>query len=1268
MAAKYSRKWTDVAIDGNARPPSAMTVTSIQQHHELQQIVCDPPILTDGMTSKEWLAVHGPEAVGLQRSKVLEACGPRRPPFATSSDYSNILAWDESHSTNVCGETRAQPVAVSIDPIEAQRVEAKLLRNIRAMQERLQWLKVGSRKTFGYLPGNRVAILIDCSSVVSRTCDEDLYRAMLKSLVQDQLRHKETVLPVMCADDASLLWSQPHHLDDSRFSPYLCRALSLLSWMASFAFAGSCNLMDGLRKVALHAGDLDCVTVVLASQACQRSSLLVDFARQLVVGRSLKLHLVSINCDDSTKACLHEIASRTESVFHFYEASADAGEEVFSQDIMDMQKELECQYNTVHHLRQLMSGRVDLGVAEQLHKIKSFSEWPKDETTLEIASSGPRKQHMYVERPYLSSMDWLVDNSLKSQNLSIYQFLAPNSIPSRSQFVGVLQKDVAAQVFVDRMTQFTWFDDTIRHVHVDAAELYEYQHKLDDMMDLYRKRISWLKSDTRRIFGTITSKNVVLLVDTSTATASCQTQLQEHLCQFLGEQIAFCETFNLVHFNSSEVALFKPKPVTTSSENLSEALRWLLSWQCAGSCDLMSGLKCVLEGDGLVQVDLHPYDSIRVVVTGCPVQNEKLLLAYLSQRLLLDPVTIDTVLYTCGTEDGNVLEQNSMTGTGHYLSTKQLHGYVQRLAHQFDGVFHWYDHQGSVDSDDIRVIEEEVEKAKEFSRKAGLLGEHMRQNAERYREEALDKRPAVSAPPQPPPATRIVVGPPRETVASSARKDISAQKIAAETKKAVTRKKGKGKRPSTAPSRKPPALALSHDSFLLDDGKSGVAIRTASPSVHRSGSRIASSTSSAGSVKRKKSSGIGDCITTQKWLKKNSLEALDLDLHRLVKEFDFGNQHANDSVLSKPFIRNKFCALYPHVTIGNSLYHLRYTEQELQDYINALNIALHAYIDRLVHLLSGSRRVFGQVLESKCCIMLDVSGSMSGRMHELQAVLYQFVDDQMEGSKKRCCLLAFNSETACWNPDLQEITVENKHEVRAWIRQLQSCGSTDMMSALQCLGQVQDIQAVYVLTDGLPDQSVEAVLERVKNIHEVRRVPFHSVSFLSAPRPVDSFLKKMSSSTGGHHHKCVTEACADAVIMQLCALQHNQPLPSLCAADTEPDSSQNQATDDSAGNALPPVAEQAVGGLVEKLSLAASGPKPSRSGIVQGSRRAWLGSMQREGSHQEHVGRITCKLLRLMLKELHGDQLRPLCTELLTANKNHNMAYKYRDLLRIKAV
>ena len=52
--------------------------------------------------------------------------------------------------------------------------------------------------------------------------------------------------------------------------------------------------------------------------------------------------------------------------------------------------------------------------------------------------------------------------------------------------------------------------------------------------------------------------SVVLLVDTSTATASCQTQLQEHLCQFLGEQIAFCETFNLVQYVMHSELLHNP--------------------------------------------------------------------------------------------------------------------------------------------------------------------------------------------------------------------------------------------------------------------------------------------------------------------------------------------------------------------------------------------------------------------------------------------------------------------------------------------------------------------------------------------------------------------------------------------------------------------------------------------------------------------------------------------------------------------------------------
>jgi hypothetical protein len=53
------------------------------------------------------------------------------------------------------------------------------------------------------------------------------------------------------------------------------------------------------------------------------------------------------------------------------------------------------------------------------------------------------------------------------------------------------------------MVQFVWHDGTIKNLHIDLATLYDFQNRLKDAVKLYEKRIEWISSGSRKIFGSI---------------------------------------------------------------------------------------------------------------------------------------------------------------------------------------------------------------------------------------------------------------------------------------------------------------------------------------------------------------------------------------------------------------------------------------------------------------------------------------------------------------------------------------------------------------------------------------------------------------------------------------------------------------------------------------------------------------------------------------------------------------------------------------------
>ena len=60
------------------------------------------------------------------------------------------------------------------------------------------------------------------------------------------------------------------------------------------------------------------------------------------------------------------------------------------------------------------------------------------------------------------------------------------------------------------MVQFAWHDGSTKNIHVDMTQLFEYQKQLKEIVKLYERRVDWLASGSRRIFGTLVEKKWVL--------------------------------------------------------------------------------------------------------------------------------------------------------------------------------------------------------------------------------------------------------------------------------------------------------------------------------------------------------------------------------------------------------------------------------------------------------------------------------------------------------------------------------------------------------------------------------------------------------------------------------------------------------------------------------------------------------------------------------------------------------------------------------------
>lgn len=99
-----------------------------------------------------------------------------------------------------------------------------------------------------------------------------------------------------------------------------------------------------------------------------------------------------------------------------------------------------------------------------------------------------------------------------------------------------------------------------------------------------------------------------------------------------------------------------------------------------------------------------------------------------------------------------------------------------------------------------------------------------------------------------------------------------------------------------------------------------------------------------------------------------------------------------------------------------------------------------------------------------------------------------------------------------WRTSLVPTSTQNLLAVGQWVQNLLAEGSTNTLGALEMALSVRDAEAVYMLTDGRPDQPLDEILARVQQLPSI---PVHTISFNCADSKANYFLAQLASNTGG---------------------------------------------------------------------------------------------------------------------------------------------------------
>lgn len=273
-----------------------------------------------------------------------------------------------------------------------------------------------------------------------------------------------------------------------------------------------------------------------------------------------------------------------------------------------------------------------------------------------------------------------------------------------------------------------------------------------------------------------------------------------------------------------------------------------------------------------------------------------------------------------------------------------------------------------------------------------------------------------------------------------------------------------------------------------------------------------------------------DLISSAGWLKEFGLRALGLEL--------------------KDFLRlNK-------VSIQPSENNRGVTPKQWKIYIKQVKAAFKRYKERLAWLSTGTRKIFGTVLEKNITIAVDTSGSMVETLPFVQRCLGKLVHQQILDHCEKFNLIQFADSVQAWaalrhypdddeggagaggadddgesafdpgrlggekKPFLVEVSEDTCSAAAAWAQTLSCSGGTNVLEAIySCLAD-PDTDAIYLLSDGAPDDSTQEILRQVSKLVAERNVKIHTISF-NCDREARSFLKSLAKAGNGRHHDVV---------------------------------------------------------------------------------------------------------------------------------------------------
>ncbi|CAF4545963.1 unnamed protein product [Rotaria sp. Silwood1] len=587
-------------------------------------------------------------------------------------------------------------------------------------------------------------------------------------------------------------------------------------------------------------------------------------------------------------------------------------------------------------------------------------------------------------------------------------------------------------------------------------KLREYHHRLIRMLNLLRKRLLFITNGSRRLFGIIGEPSVCLVCDCKNFDHGIFNQFQISLTNLLKEQISKIKKFNII-WVSNDNEQFREQPIDANASNIDQAIDWICDRKCPRNKISISAT-C----EAILKAFNNNVHSIYLISEGdsSDLAREMLRDNIVKTRLSsTSPIPLHVVSLFCNNNDTQV--------------------FLRSIAQSTDGSYFSY------------KIKNEISDLKAPSNLNDPTRIKLQDDKLQMGTNALTPLPEYPL-----------------DITLMYKEAIECQNIIDRIEKILGFIKDENQNPLKS----------------FDSSKSIDAFNVSGDNNFQRSLVVQSSALFNNEEKD---------MTSADWLKAYGIDAQKLDFFSILQAAAFRHcdgvvkllkppDNSDDVTASTPanpqekLVNAIYCDEFAHVTWPDgTIRHVYVTPELYRDYERRIRALLEKIKARLAWLKKGSRDVFGTVLENNIYVLIDTSQSMHHHLSFVKEKLRLLIQDQLF-AKERINVVAFNSIVNPWRDRLTKINDSTTYsQLQPWIDGLNAEGSTNTLAALRFALADPATEAIYLLTDGRPDQKERHILSQVQYR---QTVPIHTIAFNCNDQTANQFLFDLAKQTGGRFH------------------------------------------------------------------------------------------------------------------------------------------------------